>query len=314
MTAPTFLPDDKIANAIKELIRESKTLKIAVAYWGKRAIDGLDLEELNKNKELNKKKDVQILCDLKSGGSNPDEIKELQKIVGEDKIKHLDNLHAKIWIGDHAVIVGSSNASANGQGWEGRETKGLIEVNSRIDDAKFLKKSTEWFDEQWRKGKYIDEDMIKEAKENWKKRIINKQTTSFHDYEIDDNDLIFIDYAESTPKFSIKENHEENIKQQIGLFSKKIRKQIIDASELQFIKDKNIIENKWVLYFFKEEENISYIYLYRTSHVIKNCFSYNEKPKKNCHAIIEETKQKTPPKQTQKNKKKKKQKNQTKTK
>lgn len=122
--------------AIRDLVSSGEPLKVAVAYWGYGATERLCLKD---------RKNIQIICDLLSGGCNPEEIKKLQKAIGRKNVLTLDRLHAKVWITPTRAVMGSSNASANGLAFEGNEALSLIEANLRVDAADTIAALESWW-------------------------------------------------------------------------------------------------------------------------------------------------------------------------
>jgi hypothetical protein len=108
--------DGKAATAeIKTFISASKKARIAVAFWGAGAT-----EELGFDRESG---DVTVICNLMSGGTNPKEIRRLRK--HDVVVRQCDTLHGKVYLfDDETVIIGSSNASANGLAFQGKELVG----------------------------------------------------------------------------------------------------------------------------------------------------------------------------------------------
>jgi phosphatidylserine/phosphatidylglycerophosphate/cardiolipin synthase-like enzyme len=100
-----FLDGAAATEEIKKLTVSSKNARLAVAFWGDGATAGLGLIE--------KGKSATIICNLKSGGTNPQEIQKL--LDNNISVKQCDTLHGKVYLFDDHVILGSSNASANGQ-------------------------------------------------------------------------------------------------------------------------------------------------------------------------------------------------------
>jgi hypothetical protein len=131
--------DGKAAQgAIKRILIEAEWARIAVAYWGEEAIAQLCLSEL-------RDKNIEIVCDVVSGGCNTKEIRALRSIFGAEAVKTQDRLHAKVWLTDKAAIIGSSNASANGLGFEGPEAGALTEANVLIRDREALEALLAWY-------------------------------------------------------------------------------------------------------------------------------------------------------------------------
>jgi len=159
-----FLGKSDIEGAVKKLISQAARARVAVAYWGKGSSDWFDIEGIAS-------RDVTIVCDLMSGACNPGEIEQLQKALGKPRVLTRDHLHAKVWLTDTGAIVGSSNASANGLGFEGDELKGLIEANVFVDDAETLTAINRWFEKDVMEGaREITKSDFKEAHRLWQRR------------------------------------------------------------------------------------------------------------------------------------------------
>ena len=105
-----------------------------------------------------------------SGACNPAEIERLQKTLGKPCVLTRDRLHAKVWLTDRGAIVGSSNVSANGLGFEGDELKGSIEANVFIDDAETLTAVSRWFENDvMDEAREITKADFKEAHRRWRR-------------------------------------------------------------------------------------------------------------------------------------------------
>ncbi len=146
-----FLHGGEILDAIREMV-EDKTLwedplNIAVAYWGKGAIDitGL-LARHSKNSG-----EVRIVCDLMSGACNPKPIEEMLNL-GFD-VRKYDGMHAKVWLCREQSIVGSANVSINGLGFENDEdiTKSAHnrEAAFHSNSIRVARSVRTWFDGLW---------------------------------------------------------------------------------------------------------------------------------------------------------------------
>lgn len=121
---PDFLDGAACCTAVKRLLSEGGPVYAAVAYWGAAAIENLGIAA---------GMDLTVICDA-SSGCNIDELKTLIALLGTNRVLTHDRLHAKEWIGQDMAIVGSSNASANGLGYEGCEVASLLEANLMIRD------------------------------------------------------------------------------------------------------------------------------------------------------------------------------------
>ncbi len=145
-------------NQIDRSLKESRNINLAVAFWGQGAS-----ESINKVKN----KDIRIICNLESGATNPYEIIKIGEMIGFNNIRSIKNLHAKVYLTDKRMILGSSNFSANGLSLEGNETNKLIEANLLIEDSKIVKAAISWFDSLWRSAKKVDANYCKKYISKW---------------------------------------------------------------------------------------------------------------------------------------------------
>ncbi len=129
-----FLDGAATTAEIKRLTDSSKKVRMAVAFWGDGATDGLGLEA--------KGQSATIICNLKSGGTNPHEIQKL--INNKVFVLQCDTLHGKVYLFDDHVILGSSNASANGLALQGKELSGWHEANILTSERVILRDAEQW--------------------------------------------------------------------------------------------------------------------------------------------------------------------------
>jgi hypothetical protein len=129
-----FLDGSAATAEIRRLVRLSNKVDMAVAFWGRGAAKELGLEA--------KGGAAQVICNLRTGGTNPDEIEKL--IQSGVEVTQCDSLHGKLYLFDNCVIIGSSNASANGLALEGKELSGWQEANLLTDDGEVYKDAEKW--------------------------------------------------------------------------------------------------------------------------------------------------------------------------
>lgn len=164
-----FLDGTETTKAIKNLVKKSKTIYAAVAYWGNGASE--ILEGLRPNA------DICIICDLMSGACNPNETRHLLKTYGNANVLTLDKLHAKVWYTENGAIIGSSNISTNGLALEGKELSGQIEANIFIDDSATLEKIRTWFSEKIKpQARKIKDTDIAKITKIWDEKRANRKT------------------------------------------------------------------------------------------------------------------------------------------
>lgn len=135
-------------------------LDLAVAFWGEGATAQLGLRSGRK---------ARILLDLTAGATNPKVVEELQKMK-DVQVKQRDRLHAKLYLGQKEMVVGSANASANGLGAEGHEATHWCELGIRTACPDALAQAAAWFERQWSSGRTITPRDLANAKKTWKSR------------------------------------------------------------------------------------------------------------------------------------------------
>ena len=135
-------------------------LDMAVAFWGEGAIEELGLGSGRR---------ARVLLDLTAGGTNPHVVEVLLKSLGV-QVRQLDRLHAKAYIGQTEMIIGSANASANGLGSEGSEATHWSELCLLTDCALALAQAEQWFEKKWKKSRTIKPVDLECAKAAWKNR------------------------------------------------------------------------------------------------------------------------------------------------
>lgn len=160
-----FLPGDDNTNEIRQLISCSKEIDCAVAFLGQEAEQFFETASGGR-----------IVCNLKSGGTNPHVVEQLID-KGVIDVRSHPLLHAKVYIGTNKAIVSSANLSANGLGLEAQELAGWVEAGYKVTDQQELQSIQNWFSKLWDDSKEITDDDIKMAMEAWKKRQIVRPTT-----------------------------------------------------------------------------------------------------------------------------------------
>ncbi|MDD2898404.1 MAG: phospholipase D-like domain-containing protein [Desulfuromonadaceae bacterium] len=106
------------AQQIREMLYQVAPSKIAVAFIGKGWKKFIPTEQL------------QEIVVSPTFGSNPKAIEEIMKVIGDEKVYFLDQLHSKAYIGKDTALIGSCNLSDNGMG-----------DNHLMEMAVFLEKS-----------------------------------------------------------------------------------------------------------------------------------------------------------------------------
>lgn len=147
--------------------KQEGALDIAVAFWGVGALEELGLNQPERN--------IRVLLDLSAGATNPSVVNSLIETY-PGMIRSVDRLHAKAFIGQHEVALGSANASANGLGLEGSEATQWRELGIISDDASVVDEARAWFAQLWTLAKPIEakSEALIEAERAWSLRRVNR--------------------------------------------------------------------------------------------------------------------------------------------
>ena len=216
-----------IANGIKQI----NPRKIAVAFIGYDYDNYIDEACL---------KSLESIILSPTEGSNPKAISQLVKSIGWGKVYFLSRLHAKMYIGKDATIVGSSNLSRNGLiGDESGLYEICVKIESRneLDEIfnEILNEARKEFPTEKSKQKALD-DLYR----TFNKRKLAKleydsnDCSDFKDYEWSKDEHFYLTYYGSGEgKYTV------NTKKSIDGDN--------DEDSISFVEDDEIVENKWVL-------------------------------------------------------------------
>lgn len=156
-----LLDERTVIAPIRKMAKGCGDLRLAVAFWG------LDA---SKTLRLSGAKSGRIICNLESGACNPAEIRKL-RASKKFKIKTHAQLHAKIYWSPDSVVVGSSNASANGLVVDAAVAKGWREANILFDGEEEVRRTGERFNFLWKQARPITKKLMEEAELKWNSRI-----------------------------------------------------------------------------------------------------------------------------------------------
>jgi hypothetical protein len=149
---PKFLKDGEILEAVKDVINGGTDCKLAVAYWDNGAAEKIGVDSAKGEK-------VHIICDPWGGACSKDELLALSKNP-RVKLRHLKDLHAKVYMTPKGAIVGSANASTKGLGKSDGQTinhEAAVQFGSN-EDCSDLR---DWFDSKWKTALPLIEEVIK---------------------------------------------------------------------------------------------------------------------------------------------------------
>lgn len=157
----TFLHGKALTREVQEICKSKSPLALAVAYWGKDALDLTGLKPERRN--------VRLICCLSGGSSDPDVIEKFGA-----RARQNDSLHAKVIWTSGKAIVSSANISSNGLPEEEARAKGLIEAGLLVTELDQLAKIKAWFEKQYKIAKPIGSSDLRKAREARSARLWDK--------------------------------------------------------------------------------------------------------------------------------------------
>lgn len=129
-----FLDETAARTEIARLTASSGRRDFAVAFWGLGAMERLGLDA--------RPNGASVICNLASGATNPLEIRAL--LNAGVSVRQADDLHAKVYLFDEAVVIGSSNASSNGLSFQEGDGLGWREANVLVEDPALVESTAAW--------------------------------------------------------------------------------------------------------------------------------------------------------------------------
>lgn len=164
-----FVTSAEYKKVVTSIAEEEGELLVAVAFWGEGAESIVDSRPGGS---------VKIICNLKSGATNPTIIEALRNKNGICLKQH-DRLHAKVVAGSKTAVVGSANFSSNGLNLEGEESEGWEEAGFVVENPAQIYNIKKWFQIMWDDdADEIGDQDIENAKEEWRKRRKSRITTN----------------------------------------------------------------------------------------------------------------------------------------
>ena len=128
-----------LATEFKRVKSRGGAIWLAAPFWGKGAASTLGLR---------KGGEIRVICRFDAPACNPIALLELSKAGAT--IRSHRRLHAKLYITESSVIVGSSNPSRYGVTQEGDLLGGSVEANLVTDDPDVVRDVRALFEELWR--------------------------------------------------------------------------------------------------------------------------------------------------------------------
>lgn len=149
---PEFLAGRDLSQKIREIV-SGNDVKCAVAYWGKHNFPPPHTH-------------WKIVCDIVGGSTSPAVLKALGAPTNRN-LRHYVHLHAKVYLSDKGVVIGSANASARGL-HSGSAPARLLEAGvwHAPSDAIWAE-ANQWFDEIFTKSCPVNKKALELAEINY---------------------------------------------------------------------------------------------------------------------------------------------------
>jgi len=157
-----FLDENAALIAIREMLSVADEATLVVAFWGAGAIDALQLARPRKS--------LRVVCNLDSGACNPAEIARLKALGNGVSVRNNSRLHGKVYLTPDRLILGSSNASANGLVVEGAALDGWAEANVDTIDSALRASAATWCNDRYTEAEEITDAKLAMAAEAWRLR------------------------------------------------------------------------------------------------------------------------------------------------
>lgn len=154
-----FLTGPALSDAIRRVFG-GRGLNCAVAFWGSGSADCIKAAGGNLA-------DSRIVCDLSMGGCWPNALEELGA-PNNERIRRRDGLHAKVYISDAGMVVGSPNASANGIGFNQKDAIWLEAGTFHEPKSQAWDQAISWFDALFDGATIVDTAALADARRRWR--------------------------------------------------------------------------------------------------------------------------------------------------
>ena len=191
-----FIAGENNSDAIGKFVRSENTKSMAVAFIGA----GLS-KIINGN--------TNILCNLRSGATNPYEVYALCALPGVE-VKNHSTLHAKVYISNDTLIVGSANLSTNGIGLED-EAAQWLEASIVSKNHKLIAEAQKWFDALWHEAENVTPEMLDKAKSLFHDTRNNRPYSDLNLHALRDRDYYCVIYKDNQLSAAADELMSQNI-------------------------------------------------------------------------------------------------------
>ncbi|MEN2749502.1 phospholipase D family protein [Sphingomonas sp. T9W2] len=157
--APELLTGTALAERVKAISRGAGA-RLAVAFWGGGAAKDLF-------GSADTARQARILCDVTLGGTQEKALRELGA-PDNKRLRQVRALHAKLYLSDQGVVIGSANASTAALGFDGRAPRHVELGAYHPPGADMWQAARTWFDDLYRPAARVDDDALARARMSWR--------------------------------------------------------------------------------------------------------------------------------------------------
>ncbi len=160
MEGTKFLTGRNYGRSIREVSMTGSELDVAVSYWTE---DIMRLHQLLDTARLTSGPRMRVICDLFHRACHWAPVEELRDCNVE--VRRLQGLHAKVWICESHVIIGSANSSNSALHLTQSDRRNE-EAGVKLDNASVIEDARRWFGKIWGLATPVTDQDIDWKKEN----------------------------------------------------------------------------------------------------------------------------------------------------
>ena len=152
--AGEFLSGSSLASRITA-VSKGKRVRCAVAFWSADGVDQVFPKGLPR--------DAKLVCDISMGSTSADALISLGAPYNQC-VRHSVGMHAKVFISDCGLVVGSANASASALGGDGRSPPNMEAGTFHAPGSRSWTAAVHWFDELFSNATLVDDEEVRWAR------------------------------------------------------------------------------------------------------------------------------------------------------
>lgn len=157
--AVELLTGAALSERVRSICRGGK-VRLAVAFWGGGAAGDLFGSDSQARR-------ARILCDVTLGGTQETALRELGAPRNK-RLRHIKALHAKLYLSDRGLAIGSANASSAALGFAERAPHHVEIGTYHPVESDLWRAARKWFDALYKPAPLVDDDALARARTAWR--------------------------------------------------------------------------------------------------------------------------------------------------